>query len=256
MCSVTRMASALLCWHRSRSADHMEAVTTQITAGVVKLGQCYSGLIHKPTSDSKKLGGVYAHPEVLMRLAIATPRAFDHLNQDTLLLQALSESIKTNGSINPSIIRGRWLWPKLFEGRKGWTTFGIRFFDPPAKETPLFIEANKILQSTSTGIHRALYMAVHGVVSFGINEVPDEIYTAALGRLFRLFKDTKHEKLRILTISRGQIFDKIEENDRGEIHIILSYGQLQKEPYRAYPDLKIKYPRLEEIHGEWTLVYD
>lgn len=225
----------------------MTAETAILRAGVVRIGKCYSGLLHNPTAETRQMGGLFAHPDVLRRVAIATPRAFEYLERNSALLGALDRAL------DPSIIREAGLWPKIFEGKKDWTTVGLRFFDPPAEETPIFNEALAKIQDLSRGVHRTLYMALHGVEAFGIERLGEEDYKAVLGRLYRLFQDPKHQGLSVLTVSEMLQFDSTETIEGG-LQVRLSLAQLRKETYRAYPSIKEKPIQLRQVDGKWYII--
>ena len=220
--------------------------------GVTKVAKCYTGLLHRPTPESRQLGGLYSHPEVLRRIAVATPRALEHLNSDITLLERLETSLADQDKIDLNIIREHGLWPISYQGHQNWITVGIRFFDPPAQETPLYLEAIKKVQDIAPGVHRSVYMAMHGVEARGINGVTAETYQAALGRLFRLFEDPKHQGLRILEIAQGLPFDLTENTNEGLV-VRLSATQLESETYRAWPRLTEKPMRLIKVGGQWIM---
>ena len=220
--------------------------------GIVRIGVCYSGLLFgkRATHEHRR---IQDYPNILRRVAIATPRAFEHLDNDLLLLESLSAELENTGKIEPAIIRTHGLWPRLYEGRSGWTTIGLRFFNPPAEESAPFLEAARLIQSTSRGVHRKLYMAMHGVQAEGIENITPDLYQAALARLFRLFADPKHERLRFLSISRENRFDIVEENSLGEMAVVLADEQLKTETERYQPNIERKGMEFVKVDGKWRL---
>jgi hypothetical protein len=65
-----------------------------VTPRIVKIGKCICGLSYQPTAPPRRKKGNFLFPDLLGRIALATPRAFRALNNDQFLLRQLDSKFK------------------------------------------------------------------------------------------------------------------------------------------------------------------
>ncbi len=204
-----------------------------MTTGIIKIGNCYSGLLYDPQSAPPGKEALYRYPRVIRRLALATERAFDALGNDFKLLRKLDEGIE-HGKIpsDPLVLAG--YAPKLYHGRQDWITFGIRYFDPYEKEYGDYHQAEAMIFGIERGINRKLLFGIYGVRAIGIEDLPEEIFSKLCGRISSYYNDPSFEGIGFIRVAKVP-FDAIETRQDGSKGILFSLRQLESETAESQP---------------------
>jgi len=140
------------------------------TSAIMTIGRCFSTVGYKPAYEAPKNRPIFDYPRVAERMALATSRAWQFLNHNTVLLQDLDHVIRDGklDQIGSKLVESG-LVPKLYEGRsEDWITFGIRFFSPEEPEYRDYREAEQKVYSTKEGVGRRIYFGISGVEIEGL----------------------------------------------------------------------------------------
>ena len=205
-----------------------------MTTGILKVGNCYSGLLYDPKTAPQNQGQLlYRYPRVIQRLALATERAFNDLGRNFRLLQKLDDGIE-GGKIptDPLVLAG--YVPNFYRGRQDWVTFGIRYFNPAAQEFGDYNQAEKIILSMEKGVNRKLLFGIHGVRAIGTEDLPEETFSKLLGRVSSYYQDPSFEGISFIRVAKVP-FDSIETLQDGSKGILFSIRMLESETAESQP---------------------
>jgi hypothetical protein len=197
-------------------------------SGIIKIGNCYSGLLYEPKTAPQNQGQLlYRYPRVIQRLALATERAFNDLGRNFRLLKKLDDGIE-KGQIPSDPLRLALYVPKFYQGRQDWATFGIRYFDPPEQEYGDYHQAEKMVLSMEKGVNRKLLLAIQGVRAIGVEELPEEIFGKLLYRVANHYQDPSFDGINYIRVAKVP-FDSIETLEDGNKGIVMSIRLIELE---------------------------
>ena len=202
-------------------------------AGLVRIGNCVSSVGYKPESSPRRKWGIFNHPRVAERLALATPRAFRDLSRNKDLLTALDQDLR-EGRINVDNLILAGFVPMIYHGRQGWLTFGIRYFNPPSVEAVNFKRAFEQVHSLEKGIGRKIFFGLLGVEAHGFEDLSEDMYSALLGRIGHGLDDPTFENIRYFRIT-DLPYDSIEKTEEGAFRLLISKAMLKRETHHYVP---------------------
>jgi hypothetical protein len=188
-----------------------------MSAGLVKVGKCYSGVL----STSSHI----RHP-LYTRIALATSQALRRIGQTP----AFQESIQNLGAPAPNDLSLSGLRHHFFIGRKDRLSAGLYLSDLD-QEAEKFERARQLLSSPQTGIHRRVFWAIMGITTPSeLSFLEEKLYAAMIARMSRI--DRLIEETSVIKIADIQ-FDLIEERQDGQI-VTFSRQLLRSEPDWAH----------------------
>lgn len=200
---------------------------------MVRIGNCVSSVVYKPESSPRRKWGIFNHPRVAERLALATPRAFRDLSRNKDLLTALDRDLR-EGRIDVDKLVLAGFVPMIYHGRGGWQTFGIRYFNKPSVEAVNYREASEQVHSLRKGIGRDIFFGILGVEAHGFEDLSEDLYSALLGRIGHGLDDPTFENIRYIRIADIP-YDSVEKTEDGSFRLLISKAMLRRETHRYVP---------------------
>lgn len=207
-----------------------------------RIGNCISGVLYQP-GDNPNAKGLGRYPAVLQRMALATQKAFNELNKNAELLKVLDQNLRLGIKGLDQVKEGLFLGdfdPKIYRtNREEWYVFGIRLHESvwqPGTETAEYnASEERIFSDLQQGRDRKVFLAVHGIIAEGIEDLSESLYAAFLGRVHEHIQPDPQSPTYI-KFRDDLRFDKITTTD-GRIEISISKSLLDKETAEAFPQL-------------------
>ena len=159
-----------------------------MTSGLIKAGNCYSTVGYQPAYPPRRKWGVFAHPGLAQRLALATRPAWKKLNHpdNRPRLQEFERDVQ-NGRIESLRLHRLGLVPRFYQGRsKDWVTFGIRLFSDNDSEVRAYNEAENLVYSPAAGTGRRIFFGIQGIEVQGLDillRLSEDHYRVLIGLL-------------------------------------------------------------------------
>lgn len=159
-----------------------------MTSALIKAGNCYSTVGYQPSYPPRRKWGVFAHPGLAQRLALATRPAWKKLNQpdNQAMLAEFARDIRTN-NIESLRLHRLGLVPRFYQGRsENWVTLGIRLFSDNDSEVRAYNEAENLVYSPAAGAGRRIFFGIQGIEVQGLDillRLSEDHYRVLIGLL-------------------------------------------------------------------------